>query len=185
MAFYNWLAVWVSNTQDGKSVTLRWRLLETVIYSLSVAVDNRRSNYVNSVTAFLSDWESASWQSRAQKYSCTGLSHFTKIDTSVWILYFASYIYLYEQISSSHCSAFCRDISLSEILGQATYRTWWKHIDTIRPTFAFFRYSSLFLLYWLALTLFQPVSLISVLGESIQEHWGRHSERGAMGFPRM
>jgi len=185
MTFYNRLAVWLPNTQDRKSMTLRWCSFWTVVQSLSSAIDNTRSNCLNSVTAFLSDWESASWQSRAQKYFRTGLTHANRIDTSVRIRYFACYRFLYEQVSSYNCSAFSRNISLSEILGQAPYSTWWKHIDPICPTFSCFPYSSLFPLYWPSPTLSHPVSLISMWAESIQEHLVRHSPRGALGFPKL
>jgi len=133
---------------------------------------------------FLSDWESARWKSWAQYYFCTGLSHSTKIDISVWISHFGSYSYIYEGISSCDCTVFSQNISQSEILGQVTYRTWWKHIDPICPTFSCFPCSSLFPLDWQSITPCQPVFLTSVLAELIQEHMMRHSQPGALGFPK-
>jgi hypothetical protein len=155
-----------------------------VALPLSGAIDNCRSNYLNSAIPFLSNQESASWKSWAEKYSCMGLTHSTKIDTSVWIQYFTSYRFLYEQISSCDCSVFSSNISLSEILGQATYTTWWKHIDPICPTFSCVPYSFLFPLHWQCPTVFQDVSLTSVLGESIQEHSEWDLQCGALGFSK-
>jgi len=113
-----------------------------------------------------------------------GLSQSTKIDTSVWIPHLASYRFLYEQISSWDCSLFSRNISLSEILSQAIYRTWWKHIDPICPTFSCFPYSSLFPLHWQSATIFQPVPWTFVLAKSNQEHSVWHSQHDALGFPK-
>jgi len=149
---------------------------------MSAAIDSSRNNHLDSVVAFLSACESACWQSCAQKYSCLGLSHSTTTDTSVRILHFASYRFLHEQISSFDCSLFFHSISLSEILNQATYRTWWKHIDPIGPTVSCFPYSSLFPLHWQSPTRFQPVSLTSPLAESIQEHLVWPWQCGAVGF---
>jgi hypothetical protein len=81
----------------------------------------------------MSNWESALWQSQAQKYSCTGLSHSTKIGISVWILHFASNRFLHEQISSCECSLFSRNIYLCGMLGYAMYTTWSKPIDPMCP----------------------------------------------------
>jgi len=90
---------------------------------------------------------------------------------------------LYEQISSCDCSLFSHIISLSEIVGQVIYRTWWKHIDPICPTFSGFPYSSLFPSHWQSLTLVQHVSLTFVLAESMLEHSVWHWQCSALGFP--
>jgi len=130
----------------------------------------------------LSEWNSASWQIRVQEYSCTCLFHSTKIDIPNWILHFASYTFVDEELSSYDCSLFSHDISLNEIDVQATYRTWWKHMYSICTTFACFPYSSLFPLQWESLTPFQPNLLTSVLADSIQKCLVRHSQSGALGF---
>jgi len=100
------------------------------------------------------------------------------------MLHFASYTSVYEQLSSGDCSLFSHNISLTDILSQATYRTWWKHIDPICPTFSCFPYSSLFPFHWQSSTPVQPVSLTSVLAKSIQEHLVWHLQPGALGFPK-
>jgi len=89
---------------------------------------------------------------------------------------------VYEQISTCDCSIFAHNISLSEIFGQATYTTWWRHIDPFGPTCYSFHYSSLFPSQWPSSTLVQPVWLNSVLAESIWQHLGWHTHPGALGF---
>jgi len=74
-------------------------------------------------------------------------------------------ILVYEQLSSWDCSLFSYNISVSEILSQATYRTWWKHIDPIYPTFSLF---PLLLLVSIALTVINTFS-----GSFINLHVGR------------
>jgi len=144
MTFCVLSAIWLPSTQDWKSLMLHWWSFQSVVLWISAAIDKRRNNYTNAVIAFMSDWEAACWKSRAQKYSCMGHSHSTKNDTSVWILHFTNNRFLYEQISWCNCSVFSRNISLTEILDHTTYITWWKHIDSICPTFSCFPYSSLF-----------------------------------------
>jgi len=58
-----------------------------------------------------------------------------------------------------------------------------KHIDAFSPTFSSFPYSSSFPMYWPSPTTFQPVSLTSVLAESMQEHLVQHSHPAAPGYP--
>jgi len=72
--------------------------------------------------------------------------------------------------------------NVSDILGEVTCRTWWKHIDSICPTFASFPYSSVFLLYRQSPGLFKLVSLASVLAKSIQECSLRNSQCRTPGF---
>jgi len=58
-----------------------------------------------------------------------GHSHFTNIEIPWYIIHFTRYTSVYEQICTCNGSIFSHNTSLSEILRQATYRTWWKHID--------------------------------------------------------
>ena len=99
------------------------------------------------------------------------------------MIHLACYTPAYEQLSTSNCLIFSHNTSLSEILGQATYRTCCKHIDPICPTFCCFRYYSLCSLQWLSSTIFQPGSVTSVLALSIWEHLKRHTKPGAPAFP--
>jgi len=114
------------------------------------------NNYLDLLVAFQPDLYSALWQSRAWEYSCMGHSHYTKIDISCWIIHFTRNTSVYAQLFTCDCSIFFHNISLSEILGQAIYRTWWKHNDLFCPTFCYNPYSSLFRLQWLSSTTFQP-----------------------------
>jgi len=101
------------------------------------------------------------------------------------MIYFARYTSVDEQSFTCDCSIISHYISLSEILGQATYRTWWKHIDPFCPTFSCFLYSSLFPFQWPSSTPLQPVSLMFVLAESIQECLMRYLHPGALGLPEL
>jgi len=150
----NLLAVWLPRMQDQKSLMLHWRSFWWIVWPISATIDNYINIHLNWLVTYLSDWDSTCWQRSARLYSCTGLSHSTKIDLSLWKSHFTSYSLLYEQLSSWDCSLFSHDISLSEILGQATYRTWWKHIDPICPTLFWF---PLFLLVSTALTVINPI----------------------------
>jgi len=98
------------------------------------------------------------------------------------MIHFPRYTSVYEQIFTCNCSIFSHNISQSEILSQATYRTWGKHIDLFCPTYSCLLFSSLFPLQWLSSTRCQPMSLTIVLPESIWEHSVRHSHPGALGL---
>jgi len=148
-----------------------------------VAIDNWMNNYLYLLVPFQQDWDSALWRSRAQKSSWTGRSHSTNIDILGWIIHLACYTSVYKQISTCDRLIFSQNISLCEILGQATYRTWWKHIDPFCPTFSCVLYSSLFPLQWPSSTLFQPDSLTSMFTESIWEHLEWQAHPSALGFP--
>jgi len=112
------------------------------------------------------------------------LSNFNTIDISNWIIYFPRYTCVYEQLSSCDCQLLSHIISQSEILGQATYRTWWKHIDPISPTFSCFPYSSMYPLHCQSSVPVQPVSISSVLAKSIQEHLVWQWQPSALGIPK-
>jgi len=123
---------------------------------MTAAIDDYINLYFDFLFAYLSDWDSIQWQCRAECYSCTRHSHSTKTDISLRILHFTCYSFIYEQISSCDCSIFSHNISLSKILSQAIYRTWWTDIDPICPTVSCFQYSCLFRLHWHSSTPFQP-----------------------------
>ena len=99
------------------------------------------------------------------------------------MIHFVCYISVYQSIFTCDCSLFSHNITLSEILCQATYRTWWKYIDPFCPTFSCFLYSTLFPLLCPSWTLFQPFSLTSVLAKSIRDWLVRHSQCEALGVP--
>ena len=71
---------------------------------------------------------------------------------------FACCITVYEQIFTCNCSLFYQNISLSELLGQATYRSRCKIVDPCCPTFAHFPYSCSFPLHWPSRSTFLPAS---------------------------
>jgi hypothetical protein len=96
------------------------------------------NSYLNLLVAFQDDWDSELWQNQAQYNCCMGHSHSTKVENHCLMIYFALYTSVYDQISPCNCSIFSHNISLSEILGQATYRTWWKHFDQLCCTYSFF-----------------------------------------------
>ena len=73
-------------------------------------------------------------------------------------------------------------MTLSEILGGTTSRTWWNYIDSCCPTFSWSSYSCSFLLYWTSSTPFHPCSWTSELGEWIREHLVWHSHPTAVGI---
>jgi len=106
--------------QDQILLILHWHTLWCIVKVISAAIDNCRINYFDLLVGILPDWDTALWQSWAQKYSCTGHCHATKIDISCWMIHFASYISVYEQIFTCGCSILSHNISPSEILGQAT-----------------------------------------------------------------
>jgi len=56
-----------------------------------------------------------------------------QIYTSCQIIHFASYASVYEPIFTCDYPIFSNNISLHQILGQTTWRTWWKYIDTLCP----------------------------------------------------
>jgi len=99
------------------------------------------------------------------------------------MIHFAHFTSVYEPISTCDCSIFSHKISLSEILGQPTYRTWWKHDDSFCPTFDCFLHSSMFPSQWPSSYPVQPGSSTSVSAESIREHLVGHSCSGTQGFP--
>jgi len=99
------------------------------------------------------------------------------------MIHFACYTSVYQQIVTCDCSLFCHNDSLCYILGQATYRTWWKTYWPIWPTYSVVPYSSLFPLHWRSSTPIQPFCLTSVLAESIWEHSARDSHPASLGFP--
>jgi len=139
-------------------------------------------DYLNLLIAFLTEWDSACGNSRAQSHSRTDRSHFIKTLISCWVIHSARYTSVDPPIFKCDSSFFSLNISLSEILGQATYRTLWKHSDPFCPTFSCFPFSSLFSLHWLSSTAAQPVSLTFMLAESIQEHLVWHSHLTALGL---
>jgi len=141
------------------------------------------NDYLDLLVPFLTDWDSALCQSQAQYYSCMGPSHAIKNFTSCWIIHFACYTCVYEPIFTCDDALFSRNISLCDILSQATYRPWWKHIDPFCPTVSCFPFSSLFPLQWPSSTPCQTVSLTSALAKSIWEHLVRHWHPSALGFP--
>jgi len=141
------------------------------------------NNYLDILVAFLPDWDPAQWHSQAQYYSSMGHSHSAKIDMSCWMTHFAHYTSVYEPIFTSDCSIYSQNISPSVILSQATYRTRWNHSDPFCPTFSCFPFSSMFPMQWRSSTPCQPVSLTSMLAESIRENVVWHSHPGALGDP--
>jgi len=98
------------------------------------------------------------------------------------MIQFAHHTSVSDQIFTWDCSIFSHNISLSEILGHATYRTWWQHIDPFCPTCSWFPYSSLFPLQQLSSTPVQTVSLTSMLAVSLCKHLVRHSHPAAQDF---
>ena len=85
-------------------------------------------------------------------------------------------------IFTHDCSLFSHTTTLSDILHQATYWTWQKHIDPFWPTFSCFTYWFLFPMHWPSSTDFQTLCLTSVLAESIWEHLVRNSHRATLGL---
>jgi len=81
-----------------------------------------------------------------------GSLSFHPIETSCWMIQFARHTPIYDQIFVCDCWICSHIISLSEILGRATYRTWCHHIDPFCRTFSCFLYSSLVPLWWLSST---------------------------------
>jgi len=75
---------------------------------------------LNLLVVFLTDWDSALWQSRAQWYSCTVRSCMTKIYISCQKINWACCTSVYQPIFRSYCSPFAHNISLTETLSQAT-----------------------------------------------------------------
>jgi len=90
---------------------------------------------------------------------------------------------VYQPIITRDCSQFSHSDSLCDILEQATYRTWWKHIDPFCPTSSCVPYCSLFRLHWRSSTPFQSFCLTYMLVESIQEHLVQHSHSASLGSP--
>jgi len=91
------------------------------------------------------------------------------------MIHFAHNSSIYKPIFESNCPIISDNISLNDTVGQTTYRTWWKYIDPFCPTVSCSVYSSLIPLYCLSSTPFQPVSLTSMLAESIWESLVWHS----------
>ena len=133
------------------------------------------------MVVFLADCDPACWHSRALEYSRTGRSQSIKIDISRWIMHFARYISVYEQLFTCDCLIFSHDNFLCEILCHGTYRTCCYHIDLFCLTFSCVPYFSLFPLQWLWSTPCEPVSFTVVLAKSKWEHLVRKSQPGALG----
>jgi len=72
------------------------------------------------------------------------------------MIHFTHYTSVYQPIFTCNCSLFTHTISVSDILSQSTYRTWWNHIDPFWPTFSCFSYSVLFPLHWPSSAPVQP-----------------------------
>jgi len=99
------------------------------------------------------------------------------------MIHFACYTSVNEQIFTCKWSIFSHNISLSEILHQATTRTCCKPIDQFCPTFTQFPDSFSFPLQWLLSTCILPVALTSLLVGLIRRHMVRHSQSSALGLP--
>jgi len=135
------------------------------------------------MAAFLTDWHSAHWPSEALLYSCTDHCQPIEIHISCWNSSFAHNRSVYQPILTCDCSQFCQKNSLHKILAQATYWTWWKHIDPFCPTFSWFPSSFSSPLRWKLQSPVQPSSLTTVVAESIREHLVRHFHPAAPSFP--
>ena len=131
-----------------KSLPPCWRSFRCIVKSKSAAINHCVHHYLNSLGAFLPDSGSALLQSQGQSSSCMGRSHSNNIDTSCWVMHFTRYTSVYQPIFTCNCSLFSHNGSLCHILDQATYRTWWEHIDLFWLTFSCVPYSSLFRLHW-------------------------------------
>jgi len=74
-------------------------------------------------------------------------------------------------------------MSISEILSQATYRSWWKHIDPICATFSGFPYSSSFPLHWQSSTPFRPFHWPPCWPNQSRHIWSRSNHPVLWAFP--
>jgi len=63
---YNVSADWSPRMGDQKLLTLCWRSSSCIVLSKSSAINNYINDYFDLLVAFLSDWDSARWQSRAR-----------------------------------------------------------------------------------------------------------------------
>jgi len=106
--------------QDHKSLRLCWRPFQCIVHSTSGAIDNCFHHDLNILVVFLTDWDSALWQSWAQEHSCTVRSHRTRSYLSCQMIHCACYTSVYQPIVTSYCLPFAHNISLTETLGQAT-----------------------------------------------------------------
>jgi len=131
---------------------------------------------------FLSDWDSALWQSWAKYHSCTVHSHTTKNYISCQKIHCTCYTSGYQPILANCWSLFTQNNSLTETLGQATSRSWWT-IDTFCSTFLSLPYSSSFLLHWPSPTPFQPPALTYASAKPIREHLPQHTHPAALRVP--
>jgi len=166
--------------QDQKLLMLCWCSFQCIILRISTDINNRMHTYFTLLAAFLNDCDSALWQSGAPWYSCMGHCWYIEIYVSLWNMHFAHYRLVYQQIFRCDFFQFSNDISVSEILSEVTWRTWWKHIDLFFPT-VLFPYSFFFRLHWPSQCLFQVVSVFSVLAKSIWEYIVWHTHPAALG----
>jgi len=82
MPISNQITIHLPYLQDQKLLMLQWRAFYSTVHSTSAAIDNCFHIDFNSLTVFLPDWDSRSWQCRAQEYCCTVHSHTININIS-------------------------------------------------------------------------------------------------------
>jgi len=100
------ITVWLPYLHIHKSLTLSWHWFWWIVHSIYAAIDNSFHYILNFLVVFLTDWDLALWESRAQYHSFTVLSYTTKIYVSCQKLHCACYISVYQPVFTSYCSAF-------------------------------------------------------------------------------